>query len=72
MSKPTLKITVTIHEDGTVSVLIEWICSNLSRGIELATPLCWGYCWINAMLAQAFNLKRHDASNLVSHCNENG
>jgi hypothetical protein len=21
---------------------VEWICSDLSRGYELAAPLCWG------------------------------
>jgi hypothetical protein len=42
MRKPFLRITVTFHPDGTIQVLFEWICSNLSRDSELATPLCWG------------------------------
>lgn len=32
----TLRITVTIHSDGTFSVLVEWITSNPSTGIEMA------------------------------------
>ena len=40
MSKPTLRITVTVHKDGTILVLVEWITNNLSRGSELAySPL---------------------------------
>lgn len=42
MSKPSLKITITIHPNGSISLLIEWICSNLSTGYEMASPLCWG------------------------------
>jgi len=38
MGKRTLRITITVHPNGTLHVLIEWICSNLSRGFELATP----------------------------------
>jgi|GEM_PF-4933549 hypothetical protein len=43
MSKRTLRITITVHSDGSLTVVVEWICSNLSTGLELATPLlCWG------------------------------
>ncbi len=38
MSKPSLRITVTLCSNGTILVLIEWICSNLGRGSELTTP----------------------------------
>jgi hypothetical protein len=42
MGKRSLRITITIHENGSFQLLIEWICNNLSTGHELATPLCWG------------------------------
>jgi len=42
MGKRSLRITVTIHEDGTIVVLVEWISSNPGTGIELATPLYRG------------------------------
>jgi hypothetical protein len=43
MSKSTLKITITVHIDGTISVLVEWISTNLSRGLNLDSLIpCWG------------------------------
>lgn len=59
MGKTTLRITVTIHENGSLTVVIEWICSNLSAGFELATPPRWGLipvdtnCFENGLRAQA-------------------
>ncbi len=47
MRKTALKITVTVHSNGAFSVLIEWISSDLSTDLELAAPLCWGYCRAN-------------------------
>lgn len=41
MSKPSLKITITIHEDGSITVDVEW-CRNLSAGVALAGPPRWG------------------------------
>ena len=54
MRRSFLKITVTVHQNGTLEVLIEWICSDLSTGLELATPLCWGYSSGNGFSMQAF------------------
>ena len=56
MRKPKgfLRVTVTLHADGTLVVLFEWICSNPSIGLELATPRYWGYSLTNDMSLQAF------------------
>ena len=58
MSKKSLRITVTIHPDGTFIVLVEWISSNPSRDYELATPLCWGNCVSNDIYLQAILVVR--------------
>jgi hypothetical protein len=36
-----LRITVTIHSDGTIDVTIEWICTNPSSG-KIRHPLLLG------------------------------
>ena len=33
MSNKTLRITITVHSDGTIHVTVEWICSNSSRDL---------------------------------------
>ena len=39
MRKPSLRITVTVHPDGTIIVLFEWICSNFLAAEATSWPL---------------------------------
>jgi hypothetical protein len=39
MGKLTLRITITVHSDGSLLVVVEWICNNLSRGFNLASVI---------------------------------
>jgi hypothetical protein len=53
MRKTSLRITITVHSNGALSVLIEWISSNPSRGVTLArVPSAGDNCGINNILVQ--------------------
>jgi hypothetical protein len=35
MKRPFLRVTVTLHKDGTVSVVVEWVARNPGKGYDL-------------------------------------